>query len=80
MYFLQNGMVDHDLFEKSVLDSIDFSKTPINIEHGINPSNAGENLVIRPLNTEDYEKGLFCYLNGFIFILVTIISFAWGSH
>ena len=52
-----------DLFEKSTLDSIDFSDNPLKVEHGISPSYAGENLIMRPLNTEDYDKGTkFCQL------------------
>ena len=64
LLLLQNGMVDHDLFDKSILDTVDFSKNPLYVEHGICPSNAGENLILRPLNTEDYDKGTCLFLVG----------------
>jgi len=52
-----NGIGNHDLFDKSLLDTIDFSNNPLYLQYGVNPSNVGESLILRPLNTEDYDKG-----------------------
>lgn len=54
----QNGLHNVDLFDESILKNIDFSDNPLKIEHGLSPTNAGENLILRPLNSDDYDKGL----------------------
>lgn len=52
-----NGTYNIDLFDASILKSVDFSTSPLQLKHGMSPSEAGDGLVMRPLNTEDYKKG-----------------------
>ena len=56
--YFQNGLQNVDLFDGSILTSIDFSDNPLKTEHGLSPTNAGENLILKPLNSDDYDKGL----------------------
>eukprot|EP00112_Aurelia_sp_Birch-Aquarium-sp1_P016506 Seg3752.1 transcript_id=Seg3752.1/GoldUCD/mRNA.D3Y31 product="Glucosamine 6-phosphate N-acetyltransferase" protein_id=Seg3752.1/GoldUCD/D3Y31 len=57
MATMTNGLHNVDLFDESILKNIDFSDNPLKIEHGLSPTNAGENLILRPLNSDDYDKG-----------------------
>ena len=57
-------MGNYDLFEKSILDTVDFSNNQLFLKYGICPSNAGDNLILRPLSTEDYDKGEY-----FLFVI-----------
>jgi hypothetical protein len=46
------------LFERKMLDEVDLSKGNCKLlDFGVSPSNPGEDLCMRPLCSDDYEKG-----------------------
>lgn len=46
------------LFDRKILDDLDLSKGKCNLlDFGISPSSPGEDLCMRPLSSDDYEKG-----------------------
>ena len=57
-YLTQMIAADTDyIFDKSLLEQLDYSKCMSTINHNISYSNPGNNLVMRPLLCSDYEKG-----------------------
>lgn len=52
-----NGYHNVELFDGSILETIDFSKSPLKQKYGLTPSHAGEGLTMRPLRSDDYNKG-----------------------
>lgn len=46
------------LFDGDLLNDIDYSKGNCKLhEYGISPANPGEDLCMRPLCTDDFDKG-----------------------
>ena len=46
------------MFDRQLLQGIDLSKGECRLhESGLSVENPGDNLVLRPLSTDDYEKG-----------------------
>lgn len=53
----QNGEKSDNLFDVQLLHNLDFSKCSGTYQPSITPRNPGENLMMRPLNLNDYDKG-----------------------
>ena len=48
------------MFERELLRDIDLGKGECRLhEYGLSVDNPGDNLVLRPLCTDDYDKGKF---------------------
>jgi len=54
---LQNGFHDIHLYDATLLSELDWGSRKANFKNGISPTNVGEGLVMRPLNSGDYERG-----------------------
>lgn len=60
MYFIQNEDDPIPLFDSEILNDIDLSEGECSLhECGLSVENPGDNLVLRPLCTNDYDKGKF---------------------
>ncbi|XP_061881163.1 glucosamine 6-phosphate N-acetyltransferase [Entelurus aequoreus] len=54
---------DIPLFEPSLLQELDWSDSSVSFSPLISPSNPGQGLVLRPLCTADFNRGLFKVLS-----------------
>ena len=54
---MQNGFHDIHLYDATLLSELDWGSRKANFKNGISPTNVGEGLVMRPLNSGDYERG-----------------------
>ncbi len=71
---MQNGFHEVELFDGSILGTIDFSKSNVKQKYGLSPCNAGEGLRMRSLKSTDYDKGeerdfILCKLSFTLVIL-----------
>ncbi|XP_013414586.1 probable glucosamine 6-phosphate N-acetyltransferase isoform X1 [Lingula anatina] len=55
---MENGAMEEVyLYEPKLLKEIDFSTVENKFKHGISPRNPGENLILRPLSSGDFDRG-----------------------
>eukprot|EP00794_Sanderia_malayensis_P020229 gene20229-22205_t len=52
-----NGLCNVDLFDRAIIYDIDFSQSHLKLKNGLSPTCVGEGLIMRPLNSDDYDKG-----------------------